>query len=335
MPNCGSQIAICDLPIRIDSYKGCTHLCKYCFTSFKYDNKKVEIKDNVQSLVSFIKGQRTKETNWCNWNIPLHWGGMSDPFQPIESKLKVSLEYLKILAETQYPFIVSTKGKLIADPEYLDLLSKCNCVVQVSLVSPKYDILENGAPTFQERLEIIKIVAPRVKRLNVRIQPYMQEAKHDILTHIQKYAAHGVYGITVEGMKFKEKVKGMKKVAGDYCYPIEVLRNDFEQIRQLAHIHGLKFYSGENRLRKLSDNLCCCGVEGLEWKVNTFNLNHYLYDKAGYIPTNTMYELGTTDCFTSMAQNTKGGHGLENMTFVEAMTACTRDKGKVEQLIDR
>ncbi len=31
MPECGSQVILCDLPVRMDTYKGCSHNCKYCF----------------------------------------------------------------------------------------------------------------------------------------------------------------------------------------------------------------------------------------------------------------------------------------------------------------
>lgn len=35
MPDCGSQCWLCDLPVRFDTYKGCTHGCKYCFVQRK------------------------------------------------------------------------------------------------------------------------------------------------------------------------------------------------------------------------------------------------------------------------------------------------------------
>ena len=37
MPNCGSQCWLCDLPIRFDTYKGCSHACRYCFANAKRD----------------------------------------------------------------------------------------------------------------------------------------------------------------------------------------------------------------------------------------------------------------------------------------------------------
>ena len=35
MPRCGSQILLCDVPVRFDTYRGCSHGCTYCFTARK------------------------------------------------------------------------------------------------------------------------------------------------------------------------------------------------------------------------------------------------------------------------------------------------------------
>lgn len=75
MPECGSQVILCDVPIRIDTYQGCSHHCKYCFVYRKYDITNIRPAEGAQAVENFIKGKRNKETNWCDWNIPLHWGG--------------------------------------------------------------------------------------------------------------------------------------------------------------------------------------------------------------------------------------------------------------------
>ena len=108
MPDCGSQIVLCDVPIRFDTYKGCSHGCKYCFVYRKYDISKIKKAEGKEALISFIKDKRVQETSWCDWNIPLHWGGVSDTLQHIERKMRNSLECLKVFAQTKYPFIVST-----------------------------------------------------------------------------------------------------------------------------------------------------------------------------------------------------------------------------------
>ena len=336
MPTCGSKITICDLPIRFDTYQGCTHMCQYCFVQMKYDIAKVETGESLQSLQRFIGGQRPGEVSWCDWDIPIHWGGVSDPLQPAEKIHRRSYAALKLFAETGYPFVISTKGALLGKDEYLDLLGRCNCVVQVSLVSPQLDKLEKGAPTFADRLRIIEKVAPRVKRLIVRVQPYMVEVFGDILKQIPTYRQIGVHGLTVEGMKYKRKRPGLEKIGGDFCYPVSVLKQHFEVIRDTCHSNGLRFYAAENRLRKMGDSLCCCGIDGLDgFTPNTYNLNHYLHDRESFVPTPTMSQPGSAACFTAICQDSCSNSALRKLSLKEAIEAATRNRGMISQLLEK
>ena len=74
-----------------------------------------------------------------------------------------------------------------------------------SVVCSSYDKLEEGAPSFEERLEIAINVAPSVKRLIVRIQPYMHEVYGEVYENLEKFKAAGAYGVIVEGIEFLAK----------------------------------------------------------------------------------------------------------------------------------
>lgn len=306
MPKCGSQCYLCDLPIRFDTYDGCSHACEYCFAKKFVDITKIKNDETVKSLKSFIDGNRNVETRWCDWDIPIHWGGLSDPFQPCEKQRRLSYECLKLFADTQYPFVVSTKGKLIIESEYLDLISKCNCVVQISAVCSSYDKLELGAPSFEERLKMASILSKKVKRVIIRIQPYMHEVFEEVYNSLEKIKEVGVYGVIIEGMKYRNKKPGLIKIGSDYTYPYEVIKKDFMKLKNKAHKLGLKIYAGENRLRKFGDNLTCCGIDGLDgFKPNIFNLNHILNgDKTE--PTNKQNEFKTGGPFTGLDMTTIG-----------------------------
>ena len=319
MPECGSQVWLCDLPVRFDTYKGCSHGCRYCFAQRKADITKISRGEGVEALKNFCEGNRNAVTSWCDWKIPLHWGGMSDPFQPCEAKYRNTYECLKYLAKSQYPFIVSTKGRLVAADEYLDLLARCNCVVQVSAVCSAYDKLERGCPSYEERVKIINKVSKRVKRTIVRIQPYMHEVYEQVFHNMERLAEAGAYGVIVEGMKFASKKKGLVKVAGDFCYPYEVIKDDFVRLKEEAHRVGLKCYAGENRIRELGDSLTCCGVDGLDgFKPNHFNMNHLMRGEK-VEPTIQQAAEGTGTCFKAVNQKAGTNKKTTGQSFARNM----------------
>ena len=326
MPKCGSQVVLCELPVRFDTYRGCSHNCSYCFVRRNADLRNPKPAETPKALKAFIEGNRTRETQWCDWEIPLHWGGMSDPFQPVELKFRNSWESLKVFADTQYPVVFSTKGYVAGMPEYLDMFKRCNAVSQVSMVSPHFDKLESGAPTFQERLEMLPGLAKNTKRLIVRISPYTLGLADDVCSHLQAFKDAGVFGIEVEAMKRANKKPGLVRVAGDWCYPIEALRKEFSQIRHEAKNIGLAFYSGENRLRGMGDDTCCCGVVGVPgFKPNRANLNRLLVgEEIEY--TDRMRQEGSGGAFKTLNQTTVAERWLRNQTYADVMDLVAKTK---------
>lgn len=321
MPRCGSQCFLCDLPIRFDTYEGCTHGCKYCFAEKFKDMNEIKVNETVKDLKNFIDGQRSGDIKWCDWNIPLHIGGMSDPFQPVEKKKRITYECLKLLKETQYPFVISTKGWLVADEEYLSLLEQCNCVVQISLVCKSYDKIEKGCPTFDERLGIVKKISPRVKRVIIRVQPYMCEKFDEVFDNLSKFKDAGAYGVIIEGMKFPKKIEGMVKIGGDFAYPYDTILSDFLKLKDEAHRLGLKIYAGENRIRKYGDSLTCCGIDGMEgFESNKYNLNHILNgDKQVPKKGMRMLEPKTAQPFQTLCQDSVGSKKYHSQSFYYSM----------------
>ena len=334
MPNCGSQIILCDLPVRFDTYNGCSHGCKYCFVTRKADISKISNGEGPEALRHFIAGRRTGETDWCDWDIPLHWGGCSDPFQPVELERGLSMACLRVFAETQYPFVVSTKGTgILTRPEYLDVIKRCNAVIQVSMVAPMFDALEPGAPTFEQRLNALPALAANSKRLIVRIQPYVREAKGDIIKRLPQYRDAGVYGITIEGIKYFNRRPGMVKCGGDFVYPVDVLERDYLQIRAACQLVGIHFFCAENRLRQLGEDLCCCGIAGLSgFHGNRANLIHMLAGDAVNFTDKMMSRDARNQGFKALAQTTAATKYFRTHTFAEIMEALAKDRKVVEAL---
>ena len=53
---CGTQVILCNLPVRFDTYKGCSHGCKYCFAQKKQNIAKIQRDETVEALCRSLRG---------------------------------------------------------------------------------------------------------------------------------------------------------------------------------------------------------------------------------------------------------------------------------------
>lgn len=316
---CGGQCLTCDYPIKFDTYKGCSHACKYCFVKRKYAIHNVEPLRTTKSLKNFIEGKRNFETKWCDWNIPLHWGANSDPFQPCELIHKCSLECLKVFAETKYPFIVSTKNPVMLTKEpYLSLISQCRCVLQVSMGCGKYDKLEQGAPSYEKRLLAAKILSKRVTRVIARIRPYFPDCHKDIIKEIPRFKEAGIFGISTSSFTSPKKHKGMVRIGANYVFSNEFIAPRYKELKRVCHENGLMFFCEEDGLDNWSDDLSCCGTVGLDdFKPHTYNIPHLAYDEVKPEPTEAMKQPDTYQPFKCIGQSTAFAEKCKGKSFAE------------------
>jgi hypothetical protein len=204
------------------------------------------------------------------------------------------------------------------------MLAACNAVVQVSMVSPQLDPEERGAPRFSVRMRGLAMLAKYTRRLIVRCQPYSPGLLKDVLWALPRYAAVGVHGITVEGLKVQRGTPGMVKLGGEFVYPLTTLRTHFAALRQRCHELGLRFYAAENRLRAMGDDTCCCGVADLPgFRVNRANLNALVAGQPIRY-TRRMRERGTAGVFKALCQDVISGPALRGMSYADAMQIVAR-----------
>ncbi|RUQ95107.1 PA0069 family radical SAM protein [Legionella septentrionalis] len=149
----------------INPYRGCEHGCIYCYArpSHAYVNlspgidfeTKIFYKENAHKLLE-------KEINKPNYVCkPIIIGANTDPYQPIESKLKITRQLLEVLNHHKHPVSIITKNSLIErDMDLLSELAKENLLhvaISITSLSPKLKlILEPRTSTPQARLRIVK-----------------------------------------------------------------------------------------------------------------------------------------------------------------------------------
>jgi DNA repair photolyase len=101
----------------INPYRGCEHGCIYCYArpSHAYMNlspgldfeTKIFFKENAAEL---LENELSKPSYICK---PIIIGANTDPYQPIESKLKITRSILEVLHRYHHPVGLITKSSMI------------------------------------------------------------------------------------------------------------------------------------------------------------------------------------------------------------------------------
>lgn len=164
----------------INPYKGCEHGCIYCYArpAHAYLNlssgldfeTKIFYKDNAAKLLE-------KEITHPNYECKLIMlGSNTDPYQPTESKLKITQSILEVLNKYNHPVMIITKSSLIErDIDLLaDMASRQLVKVAVSLTTLSVDLkrtLEPRTSSPQARLRTIRKLSGRGIPVRVMAAP--------------------------------------------------------------------------------------------------------------------------------------------------------------------
>lgn len=110
----------------INAYRGCEHGCSYCFarpTHAYHDlspgldfETKLFVKPNAAALLRETLAKRSYKPR------PIAMGTNTDPYQPIESRYRITRQVLEVCLETRHPVIITTKSdRILRD---IDLLAE-------------------------------------------------------------------------------------------------------------------------------------------------------------------------------------------------------------------
>ena len=313
------QFRHCGNPFRIDTYRGCNFGCKYCFannrTDITFTSQVADINkiknmfsrafDNDKQCTSII-------TEMLRHKVPLHLGGMSDPFQSREWKYKVTYELLKLSNEYSYPIMISTKQCFLPE-EYFEVLNPDLHAFQISLFSDNLELVrkfESNTPAPQERIDFIKNLHDRGFWVGLRVQPLIDV--DSVISLVKKLNGYINY-LTVEHLKICNNNKKMAKLMFSMSnYDVEDYKctgRNYELKREvkLKNIHEIKEVCecpvgcGDNDLHEESESNCCCGIDTINenfdnWlKYNSMNIRKNGVGDYWY-PKNSCHSYFNSDC---------------------------------------
>jgi DNA repair photolyase len=144
----------------INPYVGCGHACQYCYARFMkrfvghsepwgtFVDVKINIADVLEKQIKLPKYK----------NKLIYIGTVTDPYQPLERKYKLTRKILEILLKYQNPVEILTKSNLILRD--IDLLKKFKDIrvnFTINTLDEKWKrLVEPYSSSIKERLEAAK-----------------------------------------------------------------------------------------------------------------------------------------------------------------------------------
>jgi DNA repair photolyase len=164
----------------INPYRGCEHGCIYCYARPTHEylgfsagldfESRIMVKENAPELLR-------KELSAKKWKPQvIALSGVTDCYQPIERKLKLTRRCLEVLAEFRNPAAIVTKNFLVTrDVDLLSEMARHNTIaVNISVTTLDATLtprLEPRAPLPAARLEAIRLLSEAGVPVGVLVAP--------------------------------------------------------------------------------------------------------------------------------------------------------------------
>lgn len=333
-----SQFTMCGNCFRMDSYKGCWFGCEYCFANARAGggsennfNRDFAITDPELVRKWFYEAIELGETNnikkeMLNHRVPIHLGGMSDPFQELEKRYRVTYRLLEISKKYKYPINISTKTSSLEEM-YFELLDPKIHTFSISLIGVSDDYIrtwETRTPLASERINFIKELKKRGFWVSIRIQPIIDIKE---VVELVKETDDLVDYYTIEHLKIptdnKQVSKAIFKKLSEMNLNIKLVPKgreyEFEGKVKLENINKIKELAktpvgcGDNDFHVLSESLNCCGIDLMPKSFSNWMKYNTMYikmtgDKSQWFPQNNCNACFVSHCikkgFTTIKQYT-------------------------------
>jgi len=164
----------------LNPYRGCEHGCVYCYARPFHEylgfsaGLDFETKIMVKSDMPELLRKELSSPKWKPKTISI--SGVTDAYQPIERRLRITRRCLEILAEVRNPVGIVTKNALVKrDADILSsLASHRAAIVCVSITTLKNElasIMEPRASSPRARLEAIRALTAAGVPTGVMVAP--------------------------------------------------------------------------------------------------------------------------------------------------------------------
>lgn len=208
-----------DLPFgaSLNPYRGCEHGCAYCYARPTHEwlgfsagvdfESRIMVKEDAPALL------RAELANESYVPESLSLSGVTDPYQPLEKKLRITRGCLEVLAECRHPVVLITKNHLITrDIDALAELARFQATAAyisiTSLDSSLARKLEPRASSPEMRLQAIRELSAGGVPVGVSVAPIipgLNDSEIPAIIEAAKAAGAQFAGYTVVRLPFSVK----------------------------------------------------------------------------------------------------------------------------------
>lgn len=268
------------LDYSMNPYQGCEHGCSYCYARNTHPYWNYNAGLDFERVI-LIKKSATdllrKELQKKNWKVsPIMFSGNTDCYQPIEKKLEITRNMLKVLLKFKHPVGVITKNSLIQrDIDILQEMAALNLVnVVISITTLKEDLrrkLEPRTASAQKRLQTVEMLTKAGIPVMVNIAPIIPGLNDIEIFNIAKAAAeHGALGINYNIVRLPGEVEPVFTNWLETHYP---LKKD-KVLHQIAAVHGGEIQDTKSGRRMRGEGVFANSIkQQMQLARNKFYLN--------------------------------------------------------------
>ncbi len=323
-----SQISFCSAPVRLDSYNACQFSCGYCYARARTGSGREAKLAAADASTLEMRLHRVNNgiinsalDEFLQHRTPIQFGGMSDPLMPIEAKIRSTLKIMQVLKDDGYPYLLSTKGKLLFEDIYIDALSNANTLVRVSFAGCSEELrrrVDRGALSYETFLSLIGRLRDRQIKVGLRLQPLIPGQEQHAAEMIMQLPVGCVDHVSAEYLKVP--VSADKKfgdallnyfdgsvitwyrdnssslVGNEYVLPAGYRRPHLKVLRDICTSKGITFGYADNDFLILSDGDGCCSGSDIYLKnSNIFRANTLGILRNNISKGNDLFEFDTKE----------------------------------------
>jgi len=209
---CKTALSFSRLPgldYSLNPYRGCKHGCVYCYVpnvlKIKRESwgKFVDIKVNIPFILS--KEIKNKKRGVVGIST------VTDPYQPIEKKYKLTRYCLEQLLRYDYPISIQTKSSLVVrDIDILSKFSDAEVMMSISTLDDnERKLLEPHTSPVENRLDALKKYADAGIQTSIFFGPILPSiSKDDIPKIIDNISACNTSKIWIDSLNLKPGIWG-------------------------------------------------------------------------------------------------------------------------------